>query len=126
MNIEITINGIPPSKSNQYQVVRFGKKASLAKTKKLKAYEESFLIQCMERYPEIVDMAYEGEFSCHVDAYFGSRRPDLDNVFKALLDCLQKKTKTIKNDNKCMYIEGRKLLDKENPRVVIKLKSIEQ
>lgn len=96
----------------------------MAKSKQLKKYEKSFKIQCLEKYPEVIGLRFSGEFECHVDAYFSSRRPDIDNVFKVLLDCLQKSTETIKNDNKCMYITGRKLLDKENPRVEIKLKSI--
>jgi twinkle protein len=50
------------------------------------------------------------------DVFYDSRRPDLDNSLKVVLDCLQK-AKVIKNDNKAMEILARKHLDKINPRI---------
>jgi Holliday junction resolvase RusA-like endonuclease len=58
----------------------------------------------------------ETEFKFIIDVYYNSRRPDLDNSFKVTLDMLQK-VGMIKNDNKCIEIQARKLLDKENPRI---------
>ena len=43
---------------------------------------------------------------------------------KCVLDCLQK-SKTIKNDNNCCKIVGRKFIDKENPRIEFKIVTIE-
>jgi Holliday junction resolvase RusA-like endonuclease len=56
------------------------------------------------------------EFKFIIDVYYDSRRPDLDNALKVVLDCLQK-AGAIVNDNKAMEIIARKHLDKENPRV---------
>ena len=56
------------------------------------------------------------EFKFIIDVYYNSRRPDLDNALKVILDCLQK-ARAIKNDNKCVEIVAKKHLDKENPRV---------
>ena len=58
----------------------------------------------------------ECEFKFVIDVYYDSRRPDLDNSLKVVLDCLQK-ANAIKNDNKTMEIVARKHLDKLNPRI---------
>jgi Holliday junction resolvase RusA-like endonuclease len=110
------INGNVPSKSNCYKVIKLGRgdkaKCSLGKQKKLISYETSFNLQMLEYNYELL----EDPFKFVIDVYYDSRRPDLDNSFKVVLDCLQK-CKVIKNDNKCLEIQARKLLDKENPRV---------
>jgi Holliday junction resolvase RusA-like endonuclease len=58
----------------------------------------------------------ESNFKFIIDVYYNSRRPDLDNSLKVVLDCLQK-ANFIKNDNKCLEIIARKYLDKEKPRI---------
>lgn len=73
--------------------------SSLAKQKVLKEYEKNFYIQCPERGRMI-----EGYFRLRAKVYYNSKRPDLDNSLKILLDCLQM-TGTIKNDRQCVYIE---------------------
>lgn len=59
-------------------------------------------------------------FEIQIDVYYPSKRSDLDNSFKVVLDCLQM-TKTIKNDNNCRKIVGSKFIDTNNPRIEIKL-----
>jgi Holliday junction resolvase RusA-like endonuclease len=61
---------------------------------------------------EIID----GNFKFIIDVFYDSRRPDLDNSLKVVLDCLQK-AKAIKNDNKCLEINAYKHLDKLKPRI---------
>lgn len=58
-----------------------------------------------------------------VDVYHENMRPDLDNGFKILLDCLQS-CKTIKNDRQCVEIHARKLVDKLNPRIEFTLEEV--
>jgi Holliday junction resolvase RusA-like endonuclease len=58
----------------------------------------------------------ESNFKFIIDVYYDSRRPDLDNSLKVVLDCLQK-AQAIKNDNKCLEIIAKKRLDKEKPRI---------
>ena len=58
----------------------------------------------------------EGNFKFIIDVFYDSRRPDLDNSLKVVLDCLQK-AQAIKNDNKCLEIIAKKHLDKEEPRI---------
>jgi Holliday junction resolvase RusA-like endonuclease len=107
-----TILGNVPSKSNSYKIIKIGNRYSLGKAKALKDYEKSFIEQC-QLYK---DKNIEDEFEFCIDVYYDSRRPDLDNSLKIVLDCLQK-VGAIKNDNKCIKITAHKLLDKENPRI---------
>lgn len=107
----ITIHGKIPSKSNCYKVVTLYGKSSLAKTKAIKEYEQSFFLQCPLRNKNI-----DKYFKLSVDVYYENMRPDLDNCFKVLLDCLQQ-CKAIKDDRYCVEIHGRKLIDKTDPRI---------
>jgi Holliday junction resolvase RusA-like endonuclease len=107
-----TIKGNCPSKSNCYKVIRLGSKCSLGKQAKLKSYENSFKLQLLDYDYQMI----EGNFSFKIKVFYDSRRPDLDNALKVVLDCLQK-GRAIKNDNKCLEIHAQKQLDKENPRV---------
>lgn len=110
-NIQIIL-GNPPSKSNCYRIVKFGNKASLAKTPALNAYRESFFMQC----GKYRDKNITGFFEFHVKAYLTSMAQDLDNILKELLDSLAA-CGGIKNDNRCVKIVAEKYLDKVNPRV---------
>lgn len=107
----VTIIGKIPSKSNCYKVVTLNGHGSLAKQQVLKAYEKNFYLQCPLRGRNI-----KGLFKLSVDVYHENMRPDLDNCFKVLLDCLQM-CKVIQNDRQCVEIHARKLIDKHNPRV---------
>ena len=106
------ITGNVPSKSNQYKVIRLGNKCSLGKQAQLKSYENSFKLQMLNYNYELI----ESNFKFIIDVYYDSRRPDLDNSLKVVLDCLQK-AQAIKNDNKCLEILAKKHLDKEKPRI---------
>lgn len=112
MSQKFTITGNCPSKSNCYKVIRLGNKCGLGKQKRLYNYEKSFLSQISQYNYKII----EGNFKFIIDVFYDSRRPDLDNSLKVVLDCLQK-CNAIKNDNKCLEINAFKHLDKENPRV---------
>ena len=106
------IKGNCPSKSNCYKVIRLGNRCGLGKQKKLESYENSFKLQMLDYKYKLI----ESNFKFVVDVYYDSRRPDLDNSLKVVLDCLQK-AEVIKNDNKCLEIVAKKHLDKIDPRV---------
>lgn len=110
-----TIYGDVPCKSNSYKVIQRNGHGSMAKTLKLKEYERSFYLQCPLRNANIGAL-----FKIDVEVFFSSNRKDLDGSFKIILDCLQM-TNTIRNDRQCVEIRARKLLDKEKPRVVIRI-----
>jgi Holliday junction resolvase RusA-like endonuclease len=120
MSIEATILGNTPSKSNCYRIIKIGGHSSLGKTKALKEYEDNFFIQLP---PSLRGIDITGYFEFEIDVFYPSQRADLDNSLKIVLDCLQK-TKTIRNDNKCVRIVANKALDKLNPRIEFKIKEL--
>lgn len=112
------IHGICPSKSNCYKIITLGKHASLGKTRAMKAYEDSFYIQCNQyRNANIT-----GYFELHIDVYYPNERADLDNSLKVVLDSLQR-VKAIPNDNKCVLIVARKFKDIKEPRIEFEIKA---
>lgn len=110
--MEQVIYGKIPSKSNCYKIITLMGHGSLAKQKVLKDYEKSFFMQCGTYRNKMID----GYFKLEVNVYHENMRPDLDNCFKVLLDCLQS-CKAIKNDRFCVEIHAQKFVDKNNPRV---------
>lgn len=122
------IFGNIPSKSNCYRIITFKSKdpkkhshASLAKTPELKQYEKNFAIQCKV----YKGLNFDIDFSIEIQVYYPSRRADLDNSLKVLLDCLQE-AKAIKNDNRCMKIIAERFVDVNNPRVEFVIKPSNQ
>jgi Holliday junction resolvase RusA-like endonuclease len=107
-----TIQGIVPGKSNQYLIGKRG----LYKSDNLKAYESSFYLQC-NKYR---NKGISKEFSIHIRVYYPSRRADLDNSFKVVLDSLQK-CGAISNDRNCIKIEAERFIDKTNPRIEFRI-----
>ena len=77
------IKGNTPSKSNCYKVIRLGNRCGLGKQKKLESYENSFKLQMLNYKYNLI----ESEFKFIIDVYYDSRRPDLDNSLKVVLDC---------------------------------------
>lgn len=114
------VKGVVPSKSNAYKIITIGGHSSLAKSKALKAYEDTFYMQC-GHYRNIMISKY---FEYHCKVFYPSMRSDIDNSLKIQLDCLQK-CKAIKNDNLCVKIVAEKFVDKDNPRVEFKIIPIE-
>jgi len=116
----ITIIGKVPSKSNCYKVIQLHGHGSLAKSKALKEYEQSFFMQCSLRNRMI-----EGFFEFHVRVFYENMRPDLDNCLKVILDCLQS-CKAVKNDRNCVKVVAEKFVDKYNPRIEFEIIPIKQ
>lgn len=114
-----TIYGKIPSKSNSYKIITINGHPSLAKQPIMKEYEKNFFIQCAMRGKSI-----NGYFKLELDVFYENLRPDLDNCFKALLDCLQM-CRVIKNDRQCVEITARKFVDKKNPRIEFILEEVE-
>lgn len=112
------IRGKLVSKSNSYKIITLNGHGSLAKTKALKDYEKAFFLQCGLR-----GLGLKCYFKLSVDVYYENMRPDLDNGFKLLLDCLQQ-CKVIQNDRQCVEIHARKLIDKANPRVEFEIEEV--
>lgn len=106
------IIGQAPSKANTYRIITINGHGSLAKTDAMKSYEQKFYLQCGAYRNKNI----KGFFELHIDVYFQSNQPDLDNSLKVVLDCLQS-CKAIKNDRNCVKIVANKFIDKNNPRI---------
>ena len=114
-----TIYGKCPSKSNCYKVVTIDGHGSLAKQSALKEYEKSFYLQCSEYRNRDI----KGLFEIHLNVFYDSQRPDLDNCLKVVLDCLQQ-CRAIRNDRNCVKITAEKFIDKVRPRIEFELVEI--
>jgi len=113
------ILGQVPSKSNSYKIINKAGHGSLAKTDALNSYEKNFYLQC-NHYR---NLNLGGLFELHLDVFNSSQRPDLDNAFKVVLDCLQS-CKAIVNDRNCVKIVAQKFVDKNNPRIEFEIKEV--
>lgn len=116
----VTIQGACPSKSNCYRIITIAGHASLGKTKALKEYERNFFLQ-MGRYR---NAHIDGFFELEVNVYYPSMSHDLDNSLKVILDCLQAGG-AIRNDNRCVKITAQKFIDKDRPRVELRLNDLD-
>ena len=117
---KVTITGKCPAKSNSYRIIKRGGHSSLAKSKVLKNYENSFYLQLP---PSQRGRNIQGFFEFYIDVYYPTKANDLDNCLKIVLDCLQK-ARVIKNDNNCLKIVANKVIDKINPRIEFIVKEL--
>ena len=65
----------------------------------------------------------QGLFELELNVYYENQRPDLDNCFKIVLDCLQG-CMAIKNDRNCIKILAQKFIDKKEPRIEFIIKEV--
>ena len=103
----IIVKGEPASKSNSRQIVMFGKRPAVIKSKKAREYVKAFDVQCRP-LPELL----EGDLAVHITIYYATRRPDLDE--SVVLDCLQ--GKIYGNDRQVKEKHIFHALDKHEPR----------
>jgi len=119
MSYQAIIRGNCPSKSNCYRIITIAGHSSLCKSDALKKYEEAFIWQS----GNLRGLNIDSPFEFYIDVYYPSKRSDIDNSLKIVLDCLQR-TKTITNDNNCCKIVAQKFIDKDNPRIEIEIKPL--
>jgi len=109
-----TIFGQVVAKANNYQAVPDGKGGRrIIKSDSVREYERSFIDQCSVYAGRMID----SPFTLEVVVYESSKRYDLDNSLKTILDCLQM-CNAITDDNLCMEIHARKAIDPSTPRIV--------
>ena len=112
----ITIFGEPASKSNSRRLVMIGGKPRFIKSKKALSYGKDFIIQC----PTRKDL-FTIDLSVAMKIYYKTRRPDLDESL--ILDLLQ--GRIFKNDRSIKSKHVEHGLDKEQPRSVIVISSLD-
>ena len=114
----ITILGQVPSKSNGYKIGN----NRLYKSKELISYENRFkwLLALAKGKPS---EPIKDKFSIEIFVYFQSKRSDLDNSAKIILDCLQN-CNVIENDRLCHRLVMHKFIDKDNPRIEFEISKL--
>ena len=112
----ITILGEPASKANSRRFVLIGGKPRFIKSKKALVYARDFDLQCPVRRN-----LFEEDLSIAIKIYYRTRRPDLDESL--ILDLLQ--GKIFKNDRSIKSKHVEHGLDKEQPRSVIVISSLD-
>lgn len=120
MEYKARIKGTPVSKSNSYRIIKKGDHYELGKTDAMRRYEEAFMWQVGSIRGANISCMFE----FYIDVYYPSKRSDLDGCLKGVLDCLQQ-AKVITNDNNCCLIHARKFIDKEDPRVELRIVTLE-
>ena len=115
-----TIYGQVIPKANNYVAVNNGHGGQrLVKNDTMHQYEKSFSLQCRKYRGRNIS----SNFRLYCVVYQRSKRFDLDNSIKTILDCLQY-VGAITDDNLCVEIVAKKRVDKANPRVEYGLQEV--
>lgn len=117
-DFDVTIIGEPASAKNQRRIVQVGGKPRIIKSKKAFEYIRKFDAQC-----PVMDPMIDVDVALRVDVWYASRRPDL-----ACMDLIQDllQDKVYLNDRQVKASMSIWNLDRENPRVRIRLIRMEQ
>jgi Holliday junction resolvase RusA-like endonuclease len=126
--IRFTILGEPASKANQRQLVNFGERAALIKSKKALAFEQDATYQI----PVHARRMLEGPLRVTLRIFYRTERPDLDE--SVILDVMQARYKKGHLVRHGVYINDRQVrekhiyhgIDRANPRTEIEVEPIQQ
>lgn len=117
-HVTFTVLGEPASKANSRKIVTFGGRPAIIKSAKARSYADAFRLQCAAQVKTMI----EGDVKVEAVIYYSSRRPDLDE--SVILDCMQ--GIVYQNDRQVKIKHIYWSLDKNNPRSIIKVSSIEE
>lgn len=115
--VDFTVFGEPASAKNQRRIVKIKGSTRLIKSAKALSYAKSFLLQC----PQLSSLI-TGDVSLLIDVHYASRRPDLACV-DLIQDLLQ--DRIIENDRQVKASQSLWNLDRQNPRVRVRVKKLE-
>lgn len=110
--VEFAAKGEPASKANSRRLVAIGGKPRSIKSKKALDYVQVLSYQC-----PMLDQCLTCDLLVAIEIFYASRRPDLDESL--ILDVLQ--GKIYKNDRQVKEKHIYWALDRENPRIEIKI-----
>lgn len=131
MKVSLTIKGEPASKANQRQLVKFGNRPALIKSRKALSYETIARVQI----PASAMLMLSTPVRFTATIYYASERPDLDE--SVLMDVLQAKFKGRGKSRRCLRVgvyENDRLvrekhifhrIDKANPRAEILIETLD-
>jgi len=110
------IIGEPASKANSRKIVLIRGRPASIKSDKARNYAKQFLLQC-----QTIDCLFEEDVKVEMLIFYASRRPDLDESL--ILDLMQ--GVVYKNDRQVKQKNIYWGLDRENPRTIIRVSSLE-
>lgn len=129
--IRFTILGEPASKANSRQLVSFGDRPAIIKSKKARDYERDALKQI----PPAARVQLQGPVKVTLRIFYATERPDLDE--SVVLDVLQNRY-TGKGEarqviQKGVYLNDRQVrekhvfhaIDRRNPRTEVEIEELE-
>lgn len=118
---EFTIIGQPPRKSNQRRIVSRGRgknaRPMLIRSADALRYEKDFIQQVVGTHKQEWGSLKE-DLRIDINVWYTSRRPDLS--IELIKDCLTK-ARVIKDDRYIREERTNGYVDKENPRISIRL-----
>lgn len=118
--LELKIDGELCSKANSRRIVNRGKYPRVIKSQKALDYEYTALLQLKEQLESHETFQGYVSLECHV--WYASRRPDLDI---SLIQDILERNGVYKNDRQVAEIVALKYIDKENPRIIVRVKEID-
>ena len=104
------IAGEPASKSNSSQIVKFGGRFAIIKSKKARAY-----VKDVAKQVPALAQPLQGRLVLHLKIFYATERPDLDESL--IMDALQGRIYT--NDRQIREKHITHAVDRENPRAVV-------
>lgn len=114
--LDFWIRGEPASAKNQRRIVLVHNKPRIIKSAKALAYQDTFLKQCPK-----LDPLLGGDIALRLDVFYRSRRPDLA-AMDLVMDLLQ--GVVYQNDRQVKASQSLWNLDKENPRVRVRVREM--
>ena len=116
--MKLTVLGALKSKANSRRMVRSGNRTLFIKSKGAMEFVEGAEWQLKVQYK---GQPIESQVKLKLDIYYPNNRSDLSP--ELFFDCLQS-AGVLKNDRQIIEYSCRKLIDKENPRVICELEEI--
>lgn len=113
---DVWVKGQPASAKNQRRIVLVKKSPRIIKSAKALEYCRTFSMQA-----PVLDELISGDVALRIDAFYASRRPDLA-CLDLVMDLLQ--GVAIENDRQIKCTECYWNLDREDPRIRVRLKSL--
>lgn len=118
--MQFVVKGALKSKANSRRIVRSGSRTIFIKSKGAMEFVEEAEWQLKTQYK---GQPIESNIKLDLDIYYPNNRSDLSP--ELFFDTLQK-AGVIKNDKQIIEYSCRKLIDRENPRVVCELEEISE
>lgn len=125
--IRLILLGEPASLKNSRQLVQFGNRPAIIKSKKARNYERDAQLQI----PAAARQMLQGRLRVTIRIFYASERPDLDE--SVILDVLQAQRKHGEIVRAGVYINDRQVrerhiyhaIDRTNPRAEIEIEELE-